>query len=157
MAYLFACLTKENGLTIIALIPLTLFFFSEWKLKKIAQISSIYLIPVVIYFVLREMATGQGNYTHGIIDNILYGVEGVGEHIATSIMMVGKYILLLFFPYPLSYDYSAFAIPIVGIGDWRFLLSALICLLIFGIAVWKFKEKSPISYGIFLFAITFSI
>ncbi len=156
--YSLAILSKETGLQIIALVPLTLYFFTQEKnLANILKKSSVYLIPVVIYFLLRSKFTGDNGQVLGIIDNSLYAAQNMGEQLATAISMTGKYLLLLFFPHPLSFDYSAYQIPIVGFGDWRVLLSILVWGGILFLGIKGIKNKNPISYSIFLFLIMFAL
>ncbi len=157
--YFIASLAKETGLQIIGLVPLTLYFFSKKKhdIKSIGTTTLFYLIPVVIYFLLRAKFTGDNGQVLGIIDNSLYGASSFGEQLATAISMTGKYLLLLLFPHPLSFDYSAYQIPLVGFTDWRVLLSILVWGGILVLGFKGLKEKSAISYGIIFFLMMFAL
>ncbi|SFI42151.1 hypothetical protein [Halpernia frigidisoli] len=54
-------LAKENSIMFIAIIPLTIWFFSNLKLSKIVLIFGILLIPFAVYLGLRINATGNLN------------------------------------------------------------------------------------------------
>jgi tetratricopeptide (TPR) repeat protein len=156
-SYLFACLTKESGLPIIGLVPLTLYFFSKNEdPSSIIKTSAFYLIPVVVFFMMRQVAIGDNGDTLGVIDNILY-TEGIsaGERFATAIGMISEYLQLLIFPHPLSYDYSAYQIPIMNWGNPKVIIGIISTLGLLGISIKFLPSKHPISWSIFLFGIMF--
>jgi len=72
-------------------------------------------------------------------------------------MMMGKYLLLLIFPHPLSCDYSYNQVPIVSLFDIR----AIISIVIYGLAIvyviMKIRKQDIIAFGILFFLITMSI
>ncbi len=156
--YFIACLSKESGLQIIALVPFTLYFSKrEIEMEDILKTTAFYLLPVLLYFLLRNQYTGDNGQVLGIIDNSLYGAEDTITEKATAIMMAGKYLLLLIFPYPLSFDYSAYQIPLVGLTDWRVLLSIACWIGLIAFAAKEFKQKSPFSYGLVIFLVMFAL
>lgn len=158
VAYLFACLTKESGLPIIGLVPLTLYFFSknDNEIADILKTSAFYFIPVAIFFAMRQLAVGDNGDTLGVIDNILY-TEGIssGERFATPIGMISDYLKLLVFPHPLSYDYSAYQVPIMNWGNPKVIIGLVATLGLLGIAAKFLPSKHPVSWSIFLFGIMF--
>ena len=76
-----------------------------------------------IYMLIRSAIVSSENAIIGTLDNALFAAEDLGERTATAVVMVGKYILLLFFPNPLGYDYSYNQIPLVDWDSWQALLS----------------------------------
>lgn len=155
LAYFFASLTKENGLPIIGLVPFTLYFFSKNDdISDILKTTAFYLIPVALYFVLRQMAVGDNGDTLGVIDNILF-TEGIstGERFATPVGMISEYLRLLIFPHHLSYDYSAYQIPIMDWTHPKVIIGLVSTLGLLGIAIKLLPSKHPISWSIFLFGI----
>ncbi|MFA7402326.1 MAG: tetratricopeptide repeat protein, partial [Bacteroidales bacterium] len=76
---------------------------------------------------------------------------------ACAIMLLGKYLLLLIFPYQQVCDYSFNQLPLVGFGSWQTLLSLLIYVALIIYAIRSLRKKSPVAYGIFFFIITMSI
>jgi NADH:ubiquinone oxidoreductase subunit 6 (subunit J) len=72
-------------------------------------------------------------------------------------MLLGKYLLLLIFPYQQVCDYSFNQLPLVGFGSWQTLLSLLIYVALIIYAIRSLRKKSPVAYGIFFFIITMSI
>ena len=81
----------------------------------------------------------------------------ISEKYATITLTLGKYLQLLVFPHPLTYDYYPKHIPIVGWGNKMVLLSLLAYLFIAIIAIWGFFKKNVVSFAILLYVITLSI
>lgn len=157
LSYLFAILSKEAALSFLGLVPLALFFFTELKIKRILLMMVPYGIVVLFYFLIRAQIVDPSPQPFGIIDNSLFAINTVSTRISTAISMLGTYLQLLIFPHPLSYDYSYNQIPAVGWGNWRVLLSLGIYLGLIYIAIKNLGKKHPISFGLFLFGITFAI
>jgi len=153
--YFLCILSKETGLAMFGLVPFTLYFFTENKIQTILSRSALFLIPVVIYFLLRMMA--MDNMTFGsdmlLINNSLMGAASVSERLATAISILGRYVGLLVFPHPLSYDYSYNQVPLVGWGSWRTLAALALYAGMAMVAFLGLKRKSPVSYGIIWFVV----
>ncbi len=156
VCYLAATLSKETGLAMLGLVPLTLWFFTNQKPKRIASISALYLIPVAIYFLMRGNAMDNMFFASDIndlVNNTLSGAKTGGEWFASRIMILGKYLSLLIFPHPLSYDYSYNQVPLVGLSDPGFLISIVIHLLLAVIFLWGLLSKKIYAYAIGFYAV----
>ena len=57
--YFLAFLSKEGVITIIAVIPLTIYFFSDVSLKKNLIVSALFILPALVYLLLRQKIIGQ--------------------------------------------------------------------------------------------------
>jgi tetratricopeptide (TPR) repeat protein len=79
------------------------------------------------------------------------------EKLATIFYTLGKYIQLLFVPYPLTHDYYPRHIDIMNFSNWRVLLS----IAVYGALIWfllrGWQKRELISFGIAYFLITLSI
>ncbi len=159
LCFLLALLSKESAITFLAVIPLALFFFTDLDLKKIFQYAAVFIIPVAIYFVMREHALSSVNPQAEIqaINNSLVDADNVAMRLATAIMVLGKYIGLMIMPHPLVFDYSFHQIPNVTFGDPFAILSliALTAMVVF--ALRSLKKKNIFSFCIIYFIITISI
>ena len=124
--FFLAMLSKESTVTLAAAIPLSLFFFTKPDDNKKYVFTVIALvIAVILYFILRNIAIG-GLVTFqevSVLNNSLVGTDNKLDQFATAIVLVGYYIMLFFFPHPLSFDYSLNTIPIATFSDVRFLIS----------------------------------
>lgn len=157
--YSIALFSKESAVTTIAILPAMLYFFRKMQVKKIANLTGIYLIPVVCFLITRRLVIGPASATHKLtyLDNSLLAANGISERIASTILSSGNYLLKTVFPHPLASDYSYSTLPLVGWDDYRVYLSllafaALTCLLIKGL-----HNKKVYSFAILYFLLAVSI
>ena len=154
-----AMLTKESSITFIAVIPTTLYFFENVSLKKALSSVSLFLIPLIPYFIMRQNALGAltSNSPVAAIDNLLVGINDVSELIATKFYLVGLYLYKLVLPINLSSDYSIQHLSAIKVNNPLFLISLVVVILLIILTVKQFKKRSLIGFGLLFFAITFSI
>ena len=161
VAITFGLFSKENAITYLAVVPLSLFFYQSDNKKKIDYLTT--LMPLVIgsvFFVwVRSRALGglmPEDSTQNILNNPFIHSTKVQE-IATVLITWGIYFKLLFFPHPLTHDYYPHQITITDFSNplvWV-ILAGCIALVVY--ALLNLKKKSVVSYGILFFVITFSI
>ena len=72
-------------------------------------------------------------------------------------MLLGQYLIKLFFPYSLACDYSMKQFPLTSFADVSTWISLLIHLGLVVYAIFGIKKKNPIAYAIFFYIITMSI
>lgn len=156
----FACLlTKENAVAIIAVIPLTLYVFGEMDLKRSLQLTFPFATILLVYLLIRSQvldAMGLGE-TLDIVNNTLIAAKTQSEMLATNFVILGKYLALLVFPHPLSFDYSYNQFPIVNWGNWQALLSFAVHIALGVYATSKIRKRDVLAYGILFYLITFSV
>lgn len=151
--------SKENGITMLAVIPLSLYFFSKASLKKVGIQWLPYLGIAAVFLLIRSLviessdAPAAGN----IINNVLYGTANWSEQAATTVAIMGQYLKLLLLPFPLSWDYSFNQIPVVGWGSLAALGALLLHLGLAGAAIWRFREKDILSFLVLFYFITISV
>ncbi len=159
-AYLLCVLSKETGLAVLGLVPLTLYFFSEKSWVEIGKTTAPYLGVAAFYFLVRFMVMDQVTFGEGLndpINNSLLAANGASEWLGSRLLILGYYIKLLLWPHPLSFDYSYPQIPIVGMSNVWALLSLLVYLGLGVIAVWGWKRKTMWSYGILFYLIMLAL
>ncbi|MFH2143615.1 MAG: tetratricopeptide repeat protein, partial [Bacteroidota bacterium] len=156
--FLLSILSKEGVITFIAIIPLTIYFFTEIKIRKNLMISSLFILPALIYLYLRKKVIGDiGGVEAGIVDNLLMAAPDFQSKIATSFLILNKYLFKLFIPFPLTADYSYNQIPIVGFGSIKAIFALLVHVGLLVFAIIKIRKKTIISYAILFYLITMSI
>jgi protein O-mannosyl-transferase len=159
VCYFLAFMSKEGVITMLAVFPLMGWYFTSSSKKDIILSSVLMIIPAVTYIVIRSVVLSKYG-SHGetaIVDNFLNAAPDKSSYLATAVMLLGKYVWMLFVPTPLVSDYSFNQIPIVGWADWRVLLSLLIFTALAVYSVFQIKKRSPIVFGILFFLITMSI
>jgi len=157
--YLLAFLSKESAITILAVIPVMLFFFRDLKWGQIIKYTGLMAIGAFSYLLLRRVVLGHvsAGKDFVMIDNLLAGAPDFAHRFATAVKILGKYLLLLFYPHPLSSDYSYNEFPIIGLDDWKFLLSFVIYAGLVIYAFLRFKKKDMLVFGILFYLFTMSI
>lgn len=152
-------LSKESAIIFIGIVPLSIFFFTDAVKKvNIKMTLSAAAVGVLYLLIHYKVVGGFGIKNIPAIDNSLLITSNVIEQKMTAIKILGKYLLLLIFPHPLSSDYSFNTIPIVkSFGDSSFLLALVIHLGMLVFALMKFREKNFLSYCILFYFISMSI
>ena len=160
VSLLLGMLAKENSLTWLAVIPMSLYFFTKSNWKTIGKVFLGLFVTVLIYFAWRVKVLGylisSGFESTSIMNNPFYDLDS-GKKMATIMYTLGMYIKLLIYPHPLTHDYYPFQIPILTFGDWKAILALLVNLGLGIYALFGIKKKSIISYGILFYFITLSI
>lgn len=166
LVFLLGMMSKENVITMLGVVPLTLWWFQ--KNKNIRWIPA--LLPIVmasfLFLVIRGSVTGwdQGKPPMELMNNPFLKIENdaykpftVAEKSATVMYTMGKYVQLLVFPYPLTHDYYPRHIDIMSWSDPLVIVYALMWLALFYIAFKGLRQKTWWSYGILFYMMTMSI
>jgi hypothetical protein len=128
--FLFSLLSKESAITMLAVFPLAIYFFSGAPMKKIITCTLMLAGVAVIYFALRINALGgMSNFTEILlINNSLVETSDTTIRFATAVFILGKYFLLNLFPHPLTWDYSYRVIPLPSaFRCWIFTFIYYVC------------------------------
>ncbi|MDR3048166.1 MAG: tetratricopeptide repeat protein [Bacteroidales bacterium] len=160
VAILLGLFSKENAITFIGIIPLTL-YFSNIKKKKSDWIMTILpaILASIIFIMARTHALGgfMPATESKILLNNPFMDTTTAQRIATVIFTWGIYLKLLIFPHPLCSDYYPKQIAITDFSDPIVILLLLFFIFIVHYAIKNLKRKHILSYAILFFIITFSI
>lgn len=159
ICFLLALLSKESAITLVVVIPLVMYFFTKSSSKKIISATSIFGVTAALYLLIRGSVLGSlSNETEiQVINNSLLGAPDFITRFASSMSIMGKYLLLLIFPHPLVFDYSFNQVKNVPITDFKALLSLMVWIALFIYAVKGIRKKELKSFGILFFLITISL
>ncbi len=111
--YFIALLSKEYGIALVFLLPLSLYLFRKDTIADAFKRFIPFLIPLGLYFIFRLGSEKNANAA-GVPDDIMnipYLFATPVQKIASIISVLFKYFELLVFPHPLSSDYSYRQIP----------------------------------------------
>jgi tetratricopeptide (TPR) repeat protein len=159
-------LSKENAITFVAIIPLSLYFFAQAKPGEYLKASLPYLAAAFLFILIRSsiLALSLGDPSGELMNNPFleyqngqYVAIGFGAKMATVIYTLGKYVQLLFFPHPLTHDYYPRHIEIMSWGDPLVLLSLVFYLGMVAYAIRGLFRKDLLAYGILFYLITISL
>ncbi|HLF63728.1 MAG TPA: hypothetical protein VI603_08245 [Saprospiraceae bacterium] len=152
-------MAKENTITFLAVIPLTLYFFTHTRfIKGIAAIAPA-LLMAVAYVLIRYKVIGflfSENTSQDLLNNPFLGMT-TGEQAATILYTLGLYAKLLVFPHPLTHDYYPYHIPIMDWSDIGTLISGGAYILLLGLAIVGLFRKRIYAFAILYFLATLSI
>jgi tetratricopeptide (TPR) repeat protein len=148
-----AMLSKHTAVPFYVLIPLAMWFFTDTKIWKILLYIAPLLITTMLTSFFQKHNLEAEARTYLPFENPLAGNPGFGQLTATSFYVVGRYLLLHFFPYPLVYYYGSYYVPDVTWSNPIAIGSLIVHL---ALAYWAFKElrkKSIIGFGLLFYLI----
>lgn len=158
LLFFFGIMSKENTITFLAVIPLTLFYFRKPAVKDYILTLAPALVATAIFMALRISVVGL--FSGGQADNLInnpFMEASVGERYGTTFYTLWRYLQLLFVPVGLTADYYPYHIPLMDFTDWRVWLGILSngALLIW--ALIKLPSKQIVSFAILYYFATLSI
>jgi len=161
VSLLLGMFAKENALTFVVVIPLTVWFFTKVPLPQALRATLPLLAAAVIFIWARYEALGYwinpGKIANtDIMNNPFYGMTGQ-EETATIFLTLGWYLKLLFVPHPLTIDYYPYHVPKVSWSDWRALLGLVLNVGMGVWALWNIRKRSVPAYAILFYLLTLSI
>ena len=158
VSFFLSILSKESGITFLAVFPLTIYFFTNAPSRKWITVILCMIVPVGIFLILRNnVLAGSLKTNFSEVDNILVAAPDGISKLATAIFILLLSLKVIFFPHPLVIDYSYKQIPVIGMGDWRFWIAALILSGLLFLGLRGLKKKNLLSFAILYFFITVSI
>jgi Flp pilus assembly protein TadD len=173
VCFFLGILSKENTITFLAVIPLAMYIFSPKNSEKIGSKIGIafgVLVGVAAVFllirssILGDAASLSANTNMELMNNPYLKFTGSqyiafsgAEKFGTIFYTLGKYLILLIFPYSLTHDYYPPQIPMMTFGDWQVILAFLIYFAAGIYALIRLPKRDPIAFGILYFVLTLSI
>jgi protein O-mannosyl-transferase len=155
--YFLSLLSKEYAITLIAVIPATLFLFDkDFKLKNYYSLMFGLGVAFVLYFMIRFsiVAIKKPVPDTELLNNPYLLAKGT-QVIGTKIYVWLKYLMLLFYPAVLSSDYSYNSIPYRDIASWDTLLSLAIYITLAILTIRLFRKKHPAAWGLLFYFANF--
>ncbi len=164
IALYLAYISKETVITFVAIIPLLFFFYNNEDKKRAIWITGGMVIATAVFMVVRTVVlnkynANQSNASIDFIDNALSNAPSVAQKIATECYVLGKYLWLMFIPYPLLANYSFNSIPFVGFGDYRALLSIAAYGFLGVFCIYRLikVKRDPWAFAIIFYLVTLSL
>lgn len=161
VAMLFGMFSKENAITFLAVVPLTLYFWKNDNVRKMDYLWT--LLPLVlasvVFIIVRYHVLGSmmpEDQTQNILNNPFVNSSKADE-LATVLLTWAIYFKLLVFPHPLTHDYYPWQMQVSSFSNPLVWVVVLACAALIFFAVRGFKKRSIPSYAILFFIITFSI
>ncbi len=147
--YFCALLSKEYAVTLVVLIPM-LFYIVNGDTMKGALVAVIpYIFIAAIYLLIRYsiVKAGATGENPDVLNNP-FKFATDAEKWATKIEILNHYLKLLFFPYPLSSDYSYNTIPYTNFTNPMVWFSILFHLSAVAATFWLFFKRNILSFAL---------
>ena len=158
LVFFLALFSKENAVTFIGAIALALCFFTNADGKRILSAVVPLMLAAGAFFILRQHFAGRtepAEITEVLNNAYVYATPS--QKYATIAYTLGRYLLLLVFPHPLTHDYSFNQISLTDWGHLEAIVPFIVYLAIGLYAVGNSRKKAAITFGIFYYFITLSI
>lgn len=150
--YLLSILSKETAITLLAIAPVVFYGHYKGNVKRSHIIIATLLIAAMVAFAMRFMALGSYDTSIteiSFVDNLLADKTlSQATRLATAVLIMGKYLLLLFVPWPLISDYSFSTIPFTDFGNPIVMLSAATYVAFMAWCVIRLRKSLADYYGL---------
>ncbi|PCI96046.1 MAG: hypothetical protein COB15_11405 [Flavobacteriales bacterium] len=158
ISFFIALLCKESALMLMFILPLIVYFFTDENIKSNLKTLLAYLVPAVIWYVLKYNAieasfinSEELTYLHNNL--VLY--KGFDRYLLVFFALF-QYLSLLMFPKNLSWDYTYGFFEGYQYAELIGGISFVLHILLLYYAIKNFKTKNIVSFGILFYIITLS-
>lgn len=148
--------SKESALPLVALIPLTLYFFRSGKSKEAYILYGSGAGIVLFYFFMRMVVADTPGPDFTLSENAFFQFA-IPERNFAAFSLIPRYLFLLIFPYWLTADYSFNQLAIDGFKDPFTYLGLAIAIGLLFIISNRIRKKELWLYGILFFVAFYSV
>jgi len=146
--YFLALLSKEYGVVLIVLIPMLFYIKRNETLARSFTAMLPFLAVAVIYLLIRFSVVGKGVIIKDPdVLNAPFKFATKDQEWATKIEILDHYLRLLFYPTPLSSDYSYNTIPYTNFSDPKVWLSLLIHISLIIATIVLFIKRNVLAFA----------
>lgn len=158
IAFFFALLSKENAITYLAVLPLSIIMFRNTKITDSLKQIIPHIIVAILFIIIRQSIVGGAKVlaVPELMNDSFVGMD-FSEKFGTIFITLINYIKLLIIPYPLTYDYYPYHIPKTDLLTILPIVSIVLHLGLVYLAFILYKSKPIVSFSIFYYFITLSI
>jgi len=161
LAFLLALLAKENAITFLAVVPLSVFIFTRARARTLAAAIVPLAISTLVFLLMRYQAVGHlglgDSAPPAELMNNPFLEASTSERYGTVFYTWGLYLKLLFFPHPLTHDYYPYQIPLIELGDPRAIVPLIVYLAMASYALLNLRRGNLAAWSVLFFLATFSI
>jgi protein O-mannosyl-transferase len=156
--FLMALFSKENAMTFLAVVPLTIFYYKRTRWTEyFRSLLPLILASVIFLGVRAAVLGGAGPLPPADILTEPFAFASASTRFATIVYTLGMYLKLLFFPHPLTIDYYPYHIQLMNWGNAAVWLSLLVYVALLAFALWNLRKRDVVSYGILFYLSTLSV
>jgi tetratricopeptide (TPR) repeat protein len=147
-----ALLSKEYAVTLLLLIPLAFYIFRNASPAESLKATLPFLIPFGAYLALRFAAysgVAEGAETNVMNNPYLYATGA--QKLASELLVLLRYIGLLFYPARLAADYSYNQLPYTSFADLAVWLSILLYTALVVAMIWALLKRHVLGFALAFF------
>ena len=152
--YLLGYFAKPTVIIFMVVYPLVFYFFTGAKFWKVVLILAVIFTLTYIAKTLPRIYLPEPNRPVQFIENPLVFEHDPFVKIATGFSIMLFYMKLVIFPHPLVFYYGYNMIPVVNFSDAGVIISVLIHVALFVIAVLNIRKKHILSFGILVYLVS---
>lgn len=147
--YFLALLSKEYAVTLLILLPMLLYIVLKESFAKSILVTLPFFAVALFYIAIRYKIVGAGaKFENPDVLNNPYIYANPTEKLATKIEVLLRYLKLLFYPTPLSSDYSYSTIPVVNFSSSAVWASVILHISMIVAAIILFFKRNILSFAI---------
>ena len=140
--YFLALFSKESAVTFLAIFPACLYCLRGFRVSQLLKWTAPFLAVAIVFVLIRAVCAGSiGDRVSTDVMLDPFAAMTSTERYATIFLTLFRYLKLMVFPHPLSYDYSYNQIPAVDFLNVEALLSVVLHLALAGWAIWALGHK----------------
>ncbi|MCS6904141.1 MAG: glycosyltransferase family 39 protein [Bacteroidia bacterium] len=155
--FFLALLSKENGLMLLGIMPLTLYFFTSLNYKQILRYTLPIVVVIIIYLLIRIAIGLNLEPSDDVMNNAFLYAPSVIHKYATIVYVLLKYLHLVIWPHPQAWDYSYSEIPYYYLDEPRVWAAIIINTALLGWGFWQLPKRSIYAYGILFYYLSIFI
>lgn len=155
--YFLALMSKENGITFLAIFPIAMVAFHRLSWQRALLLNTPMLAVAILYLVIRGSVVGWGS---GAMDDLLndpFLYASASERYGTIFVVLLDYLKLLLWPHPQSYDYGYATFAYYRMTELWPVVSLLLHTGAGILALMWLRRRTSIAFGILFYLITLSI
>jgi len=150
--YFLACLSKEYAIVLVVLLPMMLYIVKGDSLPQSVTTCIPFIIVAFAYLFIRFKIVGAGAATESPdVLNAPFKFARGNERLATKIEILDHYLKLLFYPDPLSSDYSYSSIPYKNFKNGLVWLSILVHISLVVATVKLFFQRNILAFALAIY------
>ena len=155
LCYALGILSKHTVAPYLLIFPLVFYFFSTLNYKKIVLYTLPLFFAAMSVRLVEKLCLEKSSRHYQMLENALDSAKmNFVEKSATGFYVLCKYLFLHFIPQPLVYYYGYRYVPV---AEWTYVLpiaGVLLYSLLFAIAVYQFRKKTVLSFGILFYLVS---
>ena len=153
--FFLALLSKENAITLVAVLPAALMVCRQEQARDAARQTLPWFVAALLFVILRIGLIGFiGDRGSTSLLNDPFAQCSAATKFATILLTLGRYLYLQLLPHPLICDYSYNQVPLVGWGNALVLLSLMAHI---GLVVLGVRKRGVVGLLILYYCATLSI